>query len=434
MEISQPPFGRLGARTLAAIVFTDAVSFSARMQRDEMKTLALVNRDFAEMRRLCTARGGAVLKTTGDGLLCYFASAVEAVACALDMQRHFAAQEKSLPPADVLQHRIGIHLGDVLVQEQDIMGDGVNIAARLQAEAEPGGICISQTVYDVVKNKLELQAAYLGARELKNIAQAVPIYRLLLEAQTDQPAAAPSAPAKKPSRWLLPALALALVALATVGGVVVHARKKPAAAPAQPAPSASVPPVPPSPVNPAPGEKSAATGVPATERNPQNPAPRREFLQEIREPYLLRYDFDGLLQDMQAGKVKVNAPYPLQFRRSVEHLAEMKTWFLERITHYTVAHPLIVPRFGGKGEEDYRVYGAPSGKIMIVTNGVPAARNLPDLKPPFFGLLLLAVIKNEPAVPNDVLLGASTFARFNNLSEMELELQPLGAGGRANKK
>src|ERR1019366_6194941 len=89
--------------------------------------------------------------------------------------RQFAAEAKGQPSqGGALQHRIGIHLGDVLVQDQDVMGDGVNIASRLQAEAEPGGICISQTVYDVVKNKLEMKVVSLGARDLKNIAHAAP--------------------------------------------------------------------------------------------------------------------------------------------------------------------------------------------------------------------------------------------------------------------
>src|SRR5579863_4856208 len=132
-------------RSLAAIVFTDVVSFSARMHADEVGTLKLLERDFADMRRLCREHEGEVLKTTGDGLLLTFASAVQAVACALAMQRAFAAAAKDPPPGGALQHRVGIHLGDVLIQDKDVMGDGVNIAARLQAEAEPGGICISQT-------------------------------------------------------------------------------------------------------------------------------------------------------------------------------------------------------------------------------------------------------------------------------------------------
>jgi class 3 adenylate cyclase len=439
MEVSQPPFGRQGLRTLAAIVFTDVVSFSARMGRDEVKTLGLINRDFAEMRRLCESRGGAVLKTTGDGLLCYFASAVEAVACALDMQKHFAVLGKTLPSGEALQHRIGIHLGDVLVQDQDVMGDGVNIASRLQAEAEPGGICISQTVYDVVKNKIELKATYLGARDLKNIAQAVPVYSLLLEAQARE--AAPP-PAKKTFRWLRQA-AIAAVAMLLVAVVMMHAYKR-----ALPAPVVASAPTPPAPTPaaaatstppPAPATKETAASdadvsAPAKPEFNKNLTARREFFKNIREPYLLRYDYDGLLQAIQAGKVKVNLPNPLQIRKGIEHMAEMKAWLIERLSQCTPAQPLIVPRFAINGEKDYKIYGAPSDKIVMVANGAPATLHLAEVKPPLLSLILLAAIKNDPAVPNDVILGASSFARFYNLPEMEAELQPLGGAKRPAAK
>jgi class 3 adenylate cyclase len=432
MEVSQPPFGRAGLRTLAAIVFTDVVSFSARMGLDEVKTLGLVNRDFAEMRRLCEARGGAVLKTTGDGLLCYFASAVEAVACALDMQKHFSSLAKTLPPGDALQHRIGIHLGDVLVQDQDVMGDGVNIAARLQAEAEPGGICISQTVYDVVKNKIELKATYLGARDLKNIAQAVPVYSLLLEAQTLE-AASPAA--KKSRRWLLPA-AIAMVGALLVIAVMARMRKE---FPPVPAPIVAAAPIPsaPAPVaasaslsSPAPTLQEAdannvGTTAPASS-DAKNLAARREFFQEIHKVYLLGYHYNALLQAIQTGKVKLDTANPLQFRKAIEHLSEMKAWLLERLSLYTSTQPLIVPRFGINGEKDYKIYGAPPDKIVVISGGIPASSALTDLKPPFLSLVLLAAIKNDPGVPGDVVLGAFAFARFYNLPEMELELQPLG--------
>ena len=428
MEISQPPFGRSGLRTLAAIVFTDVVSFSAHMGRDEVKTLGLINRDFAEMRRLCEARGGAVLKTTGDGLLCYFASAVEAVACALDMQKHFSALAKTLPPGEALQHRIGIHLGDVLVQDQDVMGDGVNIASRLQAEAEPGGICISQTVYDVVKNKIELKATYLGARDLKNIAQAVPVYRLLLEAQTRK---AVSPPTQKSFRWLLPAT-LATVATLLVAAVMMHAHRKalpaPVAAPGPtpPAPdpvAASGPTPPPASATPA---SNAGTSTPA-KPDDKNLAARREFFQAIHKPYLLRYDYDGLLQAIHVGQIKMaDVPNPQQIRKGIEHMAEMKAWLLERLSYYTTTHPLIVPRFSVNGEKDYKVYGALPHNIVIISNGMPSSINLANVKPPFLSLILLSAIKANPGVPGDVILGALTFARFYNLPELELELQPLG--------
>ena len=174
-----------GHRTLAAIVFTDGVSFSARMSRDEDLTLQLLQRDFDLMKGLCRKYEGQVIKSTGDGLLMYFCSAVQAVGCAQEIQKQIAAAAVSLKPEERFEHRIGIHLGDVFLMNDDVMGDGVNIAARLQAEAEPGGICISQTVYDVVKNRLSLKVTYLGPRDLKNIREAVPIYQILLAAQTE---------------------------------------------------------------------------------------------------------------------------------------------------------------------------------------------------------------------------------------------------------
>jgi class 3 adenylate cyclase len=160
-----------GQRTLAAIVFTDTVGFSKLMSRDEVLALRLVARDLDHMKSVCGAFGGQVLKSTGDGLLLLFTSAVQAVACALEIQRDFQKQNLELPKDECLRHRIGIHLGDVFQNGGDVMGDGVNIAARLQTEAVPGGICLSQTVYDVVRNRLPFFVNDLGARRLKNIGK-----------------------------------------------------------------------------------------------------------------------------------------------------------------------------------------------------------------------------------------------------------------------
>jgi class 3 adenylate cyclase len=185
MEPETDPHLSPGQRTLAAIIFTDVVNFSGRMSVDEEHTLNLVQRDLAAMSRVCEQFGGKVLKWTGDGLLLYFTSAVQAVGCALKIQQQIAATAHALPPEEMLQHRIGIHLGDVFVSATDVMGDGVNIAARLQAEAAPGGICISQVVYDVVKKRIALKASYLGPRELKHIQEPIPLYQIILDAQPE---------------------------------------------------------------------------------------------------------------------------------------------------------------------------------------------------------------------------------------------------------
>jgi adenylate cyclase len=180
MENEIPTSNTTGQRTLAAVVFTDGVNFSTRMALNEDRTLQLLRHDLELMRELCRCFSGRVLKSTGDGLLMCFISAVKAVECAVEIQRSLITTAQELPPGDALQHRIGIHLGDVFISDTDVMGNGVNIAARLQAESEPSGICISQTVYDVVRNSLRLETTYLGPRELKNIPGEVPAYRIRL--------------------------------------------------------------------------------------------------------------------------------------------------------------------------------------------------------------------------------------------------------------
>jgi class 3 adenylate cyclase len=167
-----------GQRTLAAIVFTDVVGYSALMAANEEYTLDLLRRDFQIMKQLCQRFEGKVLKTIGDSILMYFSSAVKAVGCAQAMQATLAELAANLAPEDVLIHRIGIHLGDVFFNGSDVMGDGVNLAARLQAEAQPGGICMSQTIYDVVKNPLGLKVTDLIPRKLKNIPGSVMVYQI----------------------------------------------------------------------------------------------------------------------------------------------------------------------------------------------------------------------------------------------------------------
>lgn len=167
-----------GQRTLAAIVFTDVVGFTMLMGRDEAGTLQALNRDFKLMEGICTSHSGQVLKRTGDGLLLKFSSALDAVEAGLSMQEQLHSQALELNPEAILEHRIGIHLGDVVLQDSDIVGDGVNVAQRLQMEAKPGGICLSQTVYDVVKNKVKMAAHCLGSRHLKHLVEPVTIWAI----------------------------------------------------------------------------------------------------------------------------------------------------------------------------------------------------------------------------------------------------------------
>ena len=162
------------------------------MSTDEELTLSVIHRDLKMMQQLCEHYEGHVLKSTGDGCLMYFVSAIQAVQCSIAIQQRLAEQASQVNANETLAHRIGIHLGDVFLSESDVMGNGVNIAARLETEAEPGGICISQTVYDVVKSRLSLNAVYLGPLRLKNIQEAVSAYHIAPASPSQAYQASPS--------------------------------------------------------------------------------------------------------------------------------------------------------------------------------------------------------------------------------------------------
>ena len=188
-----PPTPATETRRLAAVVFTDVVGYSARMQRDERTTIALVQADFDRMRMLCAEHEGEILNTMGDGMLMCFGSAVQAVSCALQIQSEFGARKAELPEEQALAHRIGVHIGDVFrTEEGQVAGDGVNIAARLEGKAPVGGICLSQMVYDTVQGKVAMQARYIGPTSFKNIAQPIPIWHALPENEAVSPTAAAS--------------------------------------------------------------------------------------------------------------------------------------------------------------------------------------------------------------------------------------------------
>ena len=170
-------------RSLAAIMFTDVVGFSAIMHKDESAALELLDNHNKIVQPIVIKYNGTILKPQADGYLMKFSSAVDAVRCGKDIQKEISIYNKELNENENILLRIGIHLGDVVLTENDIFGDGVNIASRLEPLADPGGICISQTVYDQIKNKVEIQTLDLGPADLKNIDSKINIYKVLLEAQ-----------------------------------------------------------------------------------------------------------------------------------------------------------------------------------------------------------------------------------------------------------
>jgi class 3 adenylate cyclase len=184
-------------RKLTTIFSADVYGYSRMMEADEERTLARLKRLREAMARLIEAHSGRVVNTWGDGLLAEFSSVVEAVRAAVDVQAELARLDEGGEP---MLFRIGINLGDVIVDGDNIYGDGVNIAARLQESASPGGILISRTVYDQVRNKVSVGFDFLGDLAVKNLQEAVPSYAIRLAGQdpsSDRPLkpvpAAPSA-------------------------------------------------------------------------------------------------------------------------------------------------------------------------------------------------------------------------------------------------
>jgi adenylate cyclase len=199
-------------RRLAAILAADVVGYSRLMEADEAGTLARLKTIRLELIDPAIAKcKGRIIKTTGDGMLVEFQSVLEAVRCAADFQQRMARRNSDVPPSRRLVYRIGINLGDVIVEESDIFGDGVNVAARLETMADPGGICISAAVRDQVGDRLDLVYEDLGEQQFKNISRAIRTYRIVLESSAsegtfDAPAekSAVHADGSKPSIAILP--------------------------------------------------------------------------------------------------------------------------------------------------------------------------------------------------------------------------------------
>jgi TolB-like protein/class 3 adenylate cyclase len=202
---------RQAERQLVAILAADVVGYSRLVGADEEGTLAQLRVCRQELIEPCiAAHQGGIVKTTGDGMLVRFASPVEATRCAVEIQQGMTERNADVPDQQRLQFRIGINLGDVIVEDGDIFGDGVNVAARLEALAEPGGICISRSVRDQVRDRVSFAFEDLGEQQVKNIARPLHVYRLGINTSA-QTSLEPSPPAgsvlavpHKPSIAVLP--------------------------------------------------------------------------------------------------------------------------------------------------------------------------------------------------------------------------------------
>ena len=182
-------------RRLAAIMFTDIVGYTRMSQARESLALELLEEHRGIVRPVLSEHGGSEVKTIGDAFLVEFKSALDAVLCAAEIQRKMAQRNSDAPPERRLQIRIGIHLGDVVHGLGDVYGDAVNVASRIETLAEPGGLCISQQVFESVRNKTDLGMTEMGEVELKNVELPMSVYRVELSSRGL--AAAGSAPRER---------------------------------------------------------------------------------------------------------------------------------------------------------------------------------------------------------------------------------------------
>src|SRR6202161_3926776 len=181
-------------RKLAAILVSDVAGYSRLASADEDRTLARLRTLRSDLiDPIISVHHGRGVKRTGDGSIIEFRSVVDAVRCAIEVQNGMAERNAGVPPEKRIQFRVGVHVGDVVEESDgDLMGDGVNIAARLEGIATPGAICLSEQAYWQVKGRLDLKVSDLGLTQLKNIAESVGVYSLQVGAQADAKVATPS--------------------------------------------------------------------------------------------------------------------------------------------------------------------------------------------------------------------------------------------------
>ena len=166
-------------RRLAAILAADVMGYSRHTERNEEASTTTLRKYRAVVEESIAAHKGHIFSSAGDGLVAEFPSIVEAIRCAVEIQNEIAERNASVPENERMQFRIGVNLGDVISEDNNFYGTGVNVAVRLEQLAEPGGICISQTVYDQVRKIVEIPFQDIGERRLKNIADPVHVYRVL---------------------------------------------------------------------------------------------------------------------------------------------------------------------------------------------------------------------------------------------------------------
>ena len=295
-------------RKLSTILSADVAEFSRLMGEDEEQTLKTFRGHKKVFESLVATHRGRIFNTAGDAILAEFASAVEAVRCATDIQAALRTRNDRLPPSRQVRFRMGINLGDVMEQGQDLMGDGVNVAARLQTAAEPGGICISGSVHDQVRNKLSLGFLSLGEKSYKNIQHPVRTFSIT---ETEGVGVLPSA---KPdvagsggaAKWI--AAGVVLLLLLAGGGYWAYTVSQRSKASIEQAPPVTPAPPPPAPAAAAakPSVGQAGTQKPAQTLSAAPPAGKSEAAagaaREIK-PHAFAQRSAGLNDGVYSGQI-----------------------------------------------------------------------------------------------------------------------------------
>ena len=256
------PSAQFLERKLSTILSADVAEFSRLMGEDEEQTLRVFRGHKKVFESVVAMHNGRIFNTAGDAILAEFPSAVEAVRCATDIQAALRTRNDQLPPNRQVRFRIGINLGDILIQGQDLMGDGVNVAARLQTAAEPGGVCISGTVHDQIRNKLSMSFQSLGEMSFKNIAQPVRTFSITdAEGSGPLPSRQPALVPRGNTKAIVTVAALAVVLAG--GGIWAYMARQQSGE--KPNAGATVP-------GPQPQVTAPAAVVPSAEKSDPNPA------------------------------------------------------------------------------------------------------------------------------------------------------------------
>ncbi len=430
-----------GQRMLAAIVFTDAVEYAARVGRDEEATVAAVRADLDLMRLECERFGGQVVKNMGDGLMMVFTSAVQAVSCALSIQQLIPERAALAGTTDPLLHRIGIHLGDVLLGDGDVHGDGVNVAARLQERADPGGICLSQTVVDVVKSRVFLETQRIGELQLKHVTEPVVAYRIAgVAAARRQP------PHQRSVAAVYAGVALLLIGLTAAATIVIsrniqssepQARLKETdaridrrlaelervaneineKAKAQTEDPTGTPPLAKPPQEPHVSAPDPATqkttAKPNDDPKPVVPLADSDEFKKIRSEYLPHYDFAAI-----SSWLKPRGPEGVALARRYDELDELLGWIRESLAKTDRDHPLSVKALGA----DSAIIAGDDNGFTVLRGDKETKMNLNELNHvQLFGLIQSIAFDAHGDSRRKVKL----LERLGTLAE-ELEVLPRG--------